>query len=252
MSGWFSNVTSGLISGVAAGVVLLVGAGLFAEAISDVAGNANPSCASPRGLKPIDKASLSVEAGSVHAPTRSASYGAAAAIDGYGGSIWVPLLDPDKQNHPLPTFNLQNDHNVLTLSLSSAHDVKLVCVVNGLANTYTNYSNWGRVRTIEVSRPDDVIATTVLQSLGPDAFPNSQLAARNLGSTKTVRLRLLDAYAGLTVESYDPDVCLADAATDVREGSPVAAGVQPRYERGCLINPTPMAGLADVYLYEAS
>jgi hypothetical protein len=140
----------------------------------------------------------------------------------------------------------------LTLKLRAPTDVELVCIVNGLSNTYTNYENWGRVRTVTIWKDDSAdTKTAVLQSLGADTFPNAQFAARRLGTTTELHLRVEDAYAGLTQESYDPDVCFGKKAPAIIAKMSIPDGFigEPRYSEGCIEAPSPNAGVADIYLY---
>lgn len=61
----------------------------------------------------------------------------------------------------------------------------------------------------------------------------------------------MDTYAGLTEETFDPDVCL-NSFRDNPGMTPGKArdGVQLALSQGCLMRDTPRAGLAEVYLYE--
>lgn len=258
MKAWWANVTAGVISGLVSGVVGAVIVALFlalrADDITDRALAANPTCASPAGLRPISGQEVTATGASFTGPDGFV-YKAEKAVDGYGGTMWIPPLGADPNKHPIPVFDTANDSNVLTLRLSSAQPVELVCVVNGLGNTYANYQNWGRVRTVEIWTTDPTHPrTTVLQSLGADTFPNAQFLARRLGVSSELHIRLVDAYAGLTQEFYDPDVCFEGAAKGVLASMHVPPNLvgQPRYADGCIRAPAPYAGIADVYLYTSS
>jgi hypothetical protein len=246
-----AGLVGGILSGVvASAIVVVLASTLFADHIANAALAANPTCASPERLKPIPRSDFDEPRGTAQGGGSPANYDARQAIDGYGGTIWVPRLAESKAKHPLPSF-VPGEQSQLVLPLRSSHDVRLVCVVNGLANAYVNYENWGRVRTLKVWADARSSQTFVLQSLGQDNFPNAQLAGKNLGRTTAVILEVVDAYAGLTEESFDPDVCLKN----FRDNPGTTPGraresVQFAFEQGCLVPDTPMAGLAEVYLYE--
>lgn len=256
MRAWWSNMSAGLVGGILSGVVasaivILLASTFFADRIAGAALLVNPTCDSPRGLKPIPKDQILTPGGTALAGVPGAtSYAPAEALDGYGGTLWIPELAPSTSKHPVPEF-AAGEKSRLTIPLKSSHDVRLVCVVNGLANTYNNYENWGRVRTLRTWSDDDANQqTVVLQSLGADNFPNAQFAGRDLGNTTHVVIELVDAYAGLTEESHDPDVC-------VKKGWNPSPAITPQnnaqleFDQGCLISAVPWAGLSEVYLYEA-
>lgn len=153
--------------------------------------------------------------------------------------------------HPVPEF-VPGEQSQLTIPLKAVHDVKLVCVVNGLANAYNNYENWGRVRTVKTWGNElQSKQTAVLQSLGADNFPNAQFAGRHLGRTSRVVIELVDAYAGLTEESDDPNVCVKNGWQPSPALTP-QDNAQLEFEQGCLISAVPWAGLSEVYLYESA
>jgi hypothetical protein len=180
----------------------------------------------------------------------SISYAPKSALDGRGGSIWIPKLvhTPENTRRGIIEFS-QAPEDMLQIHFSSEQEVKLVCVVNGLANSYQNYENWGRVRTVKVWSDDaSGIQTSVLQTLGSDTFPNAQFAARDLALSKDLSMQLVDAYSGLTIESFDPDVCLVKGQL-VDAPNSVKPTVQPRFEQGCLVPPDSRAGISSIYLY---
>ncbi len=244
MKGWISNVTAGFVGGLLASLALVALLAWQSDRIARLTIASNPTCEVPTGLSPVPAKDIKSATGPQLAPL----YNPGKAIDGFGGSIWIPPIKTDGV-HPIPEFVQGQD--TLTLTLDEPHDVQLVCVVNGLANSFTNYANWARVRTVAVSGDNKgSVQTSVLSSLGTDSFPNSQLAARALGTTRTVSIRLVNAFAGQTQESFDPDVCFKDGS----KGVPKLSGMswQPRFEQGCIVDPSPNAGLADVFLYEPS
>lgn len=241
MANWWSTTASGIVSGVVSGVVaaalVAVGVGVFASKISDVTLKANPDCSTPRGLKPVGKEGVDAT-GDFLKPNGTATdyYGPRKVLDNYGGSIWLPPQTADEQNR-VPLFT--TGKNVLTLTLKPPRDVRLLCVVNGLANSYHSYQNWGRVRTLTVWGKEQADSqTAVLASLGADSFPNAQVAARQLGLTDQVNIRLDDAYTGLIIQTGNPNEC--------RDNATVLALLN----EGCILKPNPLAGLSEVYLYE--
>lgn len=242
MKQWISNVTAGFLGGLLASLSLVALLAWQSDRVAQLTIESNPTCEVPTGLSPLPTTAIRSASGQQSAPL----YGATKAIDGFGGSIWVPPFETDGK-HPVPQFIRGED--TLTLTLDKPHDIRLVCVVNGLANSFINYANWARVRTVTV-RGDgaDSAQTSVLSSLGTDSFPNSQLAGKALGSTRTVSIQLVNAFAGQTEESFDPDVCFTDGSAAVKR--PPGMTRQPRFAQGCIVDPSPKAGLADVFLYE--
>jgi hypothetical protein len=257
MGKWASDVWAGTVGGtisgvVSAAVVLLLASTVFSNRIAEVALTANPTCDNPRGLKPIPRGELLPPTGTdLPGVPGATSYKPMEATDGFGGTIWIPKLAPSDAKHPVPEF-VPGEQSQLTIPLTSVHDIKLVCVVNGLANAYNNYENWGRVRTVKTWGDElQNKQTAVLQSLGADNFPNAQFAGRDLGPTSRVVIELVDAYAGLTEESHDPDVCVKKGWKPSPSLTP-QDNAQLEFEQGCLISAVPWAGLSEVYLYESA
>jgi hypothetical protein len=257
--GWRADVSSGLISGILASVIILAGLSWKAEWVAEQTLAANPTCSSPRGLREAQV--VGATAGSEHTP----NYTAGNAIDDAGHSMWIPRILPktDEDDYS-PRFDMDDDANVLALHLKDEADIRLVCVVNGSVHWFTSYQNWGRVRSVEVwGREADNRRLGILQSLGADDFPNAQLAARNLGETDVVHLALIGSYTGQRVETFNAAACLDGAVVEEIDGQQrnalpdfqdaqdidFADGINLRYEPGCILEPKVKAGLAEVYVY---
>lgn len=260
---WPADVGAGLIGGLLASVIIIAILAWRAEWVADRTLDANPTCAAPRGLQPVKVA----EATGERLDNDGAQFGYVAgnAVDNASETLWIPPIKPVEDDSEVagrsPEYVKDDEANVLTLHLDHEAHVRLVCVVNGASLWFTSYQNWGRVKTVQVWGQDrDDAHLGILQSLGSDAFPNPQLAARNLGSTDTVHIALVDSYAGQRVETFNLAACLdggtvAGTETDARrdysstERYDPAHGIKYRYEPGCILEPKPKAGLAEVYVY---
>lgn len=282
LRGWPVDAWSGFLGGILASVVLLGALTWKADWVADLTLGANPSCASPRGLRQVQI--VEAEAGSTQAIDEDGdqaahvetdareAYVADNAIDDASNTVWIPEIvnddlgtdgdyeSDDERTSREPEFRTTDHANRLTLTLDETADVRLVCVVNGAALWYTSYENWGRVRTVEVWGDDGGKKLGTLQSLGSEDFPNAQVAGRNLGDTRTVSLDLIDAYAGIQVENFSLRACLDGAEVD---GSTVEArqwfkdqqqvklddGILYRWPDGCILEPKVKAGIAEVRVY---
>ena len=262
---WPADVGAGLIGGLLASVIIIAILAWRAEWVADRTLDANPTCAAPRGLQPVEVTEADGEARTNDGARRG--YVADNAIDNASETLWIPPIKPVEDGDSeltgrSPEFVTDHDDNVLTLHLDHEVDVRLVCVVNGASLWFTSYQNWGRVRTVQVWGQDgDDAHLGILASLGSDDFPNPQLAARNLGSTDTVHIALVDSYAGQRVETFNLAACLdgatvragetADARRAYGSAEPfqLAPGIKYRYEDGCIMEPKLKAGLAEVYVY---
>ncbi len=260
MKTWFSNLTSGVVGGVVSGIVVVIALGWWAPQLSDRLQEVNPTCDQPRGLVPLTRGDYLEGSAAAEGYAQDKTFGADKVLDGYPGSIWIPSLPPANEReaqlgNKVPVFDSQNGNNILTLHLSKSNDIELVCVVNGLGTSYFRYQNWGRARTVSVWAEDEKQKeTTVLKSLGADDFSNAQMAAKRIGVTKTVHIRLDDAYVGLIVETSDPDVCyegqdVAKLVDNLATIDGKKMGREPQLDRGCFARATTKAGLADVFLY---
>ncbi len=265
---WPADVGSGLVAGLLASFIVVAVLAWRSEWVADRTLEANPSCAAPRGVVPVkvDRAS-GAEAPNDGAARKEFGYRASNAVDDASESMWIPPLVPMSTADTelagrSPRFVKGQNANVLTLRLDHEADIRLVCVVNGASLWFTSYQNWGRVRTVEVWGHDhDDAHFGILRSLGSDDFPNAQLAARNLGTTDTVHIALVDSYAGQRVETFNLAACLSgatsqahpdvEARSEYRSEEPfdLADGVGYRYEPGCILEPKAKAGLTEVYVY---
>ena len=270
-----AEVVAGSLAGVLGSALIAVLLAVNADRIADLTLNANPTCASPRGLHEV----TGLEATGFHEtdpadpdpndPTAEGGrFDDSYAVDDARQSLWVPPLvtpPPMEAGRDFvgrePRFDVTNDRNVLEIRLPEAEDIKLVCVVSGSTQWWITYQNLARVRTIEIwGHDDDDHQLGTLQSLGSDDFPNAQLAARNVGTTDVVHVKLVDAYSGHRVETFNAKACLggatkrgssAGALQDYlsKQEYDLASDTLHRYEPGCLLEPRPWAGLGAVYLY---
>lgn len=216
---------------------------LWAPNIATYVSLFRPTCADPRGLAEVPHDNLTVKAESED----DSLYPASVVLDGRVANIWVPpLLPPDERPAWMSSradFGVvDTSKSRLTISVQPDADVQLVCVVNGLSNSYANYVNWGRVRTVQAwtdESPDPTLS--ILESLDEGSFQRFQDVQVPRGVTGEIVLQVQDLYEGQQTVSVDPDVCGTRA--EVGEGSqndPV----------GCNLNSAPMAGIAEVKVYE--
>lgn len=281
--GWPIDAWSGFLGGVLASLLLLGLLTWKAEWVADLTLGANPSCAAPRGLREVKI--VDATAGSTqskeedgqqvaHVETSArVAFIAMNAIDDASNTVWIPEIVNDdlgagstygsdeERTSREPQFLTTGEANRLTLTLEEEADVRLVCVVNGAALWYTSYENWGRVRTVEVRGDDGDMKLGTLQSLGSEDFPNAQAAGRNVGETRTIKLDLIDAYAGTQVENFSERACLdgaevttagdaeARAWFEGRQEVKLAKHVLYRWPNGCVLEPKVKAGIAEVRVY---
>jgi len=218
---------------------------LWAPNIATYVSLFRPSCADPRGLAEVPHGQLTATANSED----DSLYPASAVLDGRVANIWVPPLLPPAERPAWMSARadfgvVDTNGSRLTLKLKKGADadVQLVCVVNGLSNSYANYVNWGRVRTVQTwtgNSPDPLLS--VLESLDEGSFQTFQDVRVPRGVTDEIVIQIQDLYEGQQTVSVDPDVC--GTRGEVGEGSqndPV----------GCNLNSTPMAGIAEVKVYE--
>lgn len=218
---------------------------LWAPNIATYVSLFRPSCADPRGLAEVPHDDLTAEADSED----ESLYPASVVLDGRVANIWVPpLLPPNERpawmsaKADFGVVDTSSSRLTIRLKKNSNADVQLVCIVNGLANSYDNYVNWGRVRTVQAwtgESPDPMLS--VLESLDDGSFQTFQDVRVPRGVTDDIVLQVQDLYEGQQTVSVDPDVCGTRA--EVGQGSqndPV----------GCNLNSAPMAGIAEVKVYE--
>ncbi len=112
-----------------------------------------------------------------------------------------------------------------------------------MASEYGDYVNWARVRSIETwtDGGHDQSLVSVLNSLDQGQFQNYQDVQVPHGRTSSVSLLLRDTYPGQQTTSVDPDECgTRDEVGPGKQNDPV----------GCNLNPTAIAGLAEIVVYE--
>lgn len=276
LQGWPVDAWSGFLGGLLASSLLLAVLTWQAGWVADLTLGANPTCAAPRGLRQVavaDARAGSTQAkvadgntGGVVSTDPGSHYVARFAVDDASNTVWIPEivndLDEDGANEPSrePEFLTADGANELTLTLDERADVRLVCVVNGSGLWYTSYQNFGRVRSVQVwGDDDDDKELGILQSLGSEDFPNTQVAGRNLGDTRTIHLELVDAYAGIQVENYNARACLDGATVEADRRAldefiatqrvRLAPDVLYRWPDGCILEPKVKAGIAEVRVY---
>jgi hypothetical protein len=136
------------------------------------------------------------------------------------------------------------------IDLGKTRHVRLVCVVNGLAESRERYLMHGSVSSITAwgADPADSEQRT-LQRLPAEQMQTLQDAAGDLGETSTVHLRVDAVAAGETVITYDPDDCYIDPS--VPSMDLLADGEKPQHldPDGCIRAAAPYAGIAEVVVY---
>jgi hypothetical protein len=216
-----------------------------------------PKCSDPRGLTLVGAAELTawvqgptgtrIEAPDDRDQSEEAAedYGPGSTIDGYTGSWWVPPIVRDRRK--AITVDPSASTLVLGFGDGKRHDVRLVCAVNGLANSAWNYRNMGRVRTVEATTDaGDERRVSVLQTLDDGSFQNGQRIDIERGKTRKIRIRVVDTYNGQSIEVFDTDRCNPTAIRK-SEGS-----LKPRTGgEGCIADAQKLAGIAEVQVFVA-
>ncbi len=249
------NALGGVIAGVTA-IAVVSGVTFWQrDRIHDWVVSQDPTCQEPGSLTPLSGDDLKADASS---GAEDPSFGRqpSDAVDGYAGSWWVPDLgDPHantEDKHTWHVAQLKRDPGTrtLVLDLGSKRDVRLVCVVNGLAESRTRYLMHGSVSSVTVWGDDSSRSVQrSLERLPAEQMQTFQDAAGDVGSTTSVHIRVDAVASGETVLSNDPDDCLADASGT--QMNPLKDGETPQqvYADGCLRAPAPYAGLAEVVVY---
>lgn len=251
---WFREIVAGTISGV-----LTVGAlSLFTftqrDRIHDWLVAQDPSCADTGQLVPLGAGALKADASSA-ALDPSFGQQPSDAVDGYAGSWWVPQLasprrDPnDKHTWHVAQLKPQAASRTLVLDLPNARRVRLVCVVNGLGESRPRYLMHGTVASVTVWGDQSAKETQSLQRLPSEQMQEYQEAARDLGMTTRVSLRVDAVGSGETVLSYDPDDCFPEALGTQMDRLSDGETPQRPDDLGCLRAPVPSAGLSEVVVY---
>lgn len=202
-----------------------------------------PTCADPRGL-------VALPVGQVAAtgPSQPSEQDWAAnnVANGRLADVWVPqLLPPTKRPSGYSDAEslavVDSAASTLTLSLNQPEDVQLVCAVNGLANNYSIYSNWSRVRTVQAwTDADQSAVQSTLRTMEQGSFQDFQDIQVPHGDASVVMIQVVDLYEGQQITSVDPDVC--GTREEVGEGNrndPI----------GCNLNAAPQGGFAEVRVY---
>jgi hypothetical protein len=236
---WVGSILgSGLVAGVVAGIILALMAPIISENIAYL----NPTCDDPRGLRVIPSTDIKV-AGPTFKDEDADPYQPKDVLDGNPGSMWAPESDPAKGGTTLAVFSSDAAKRTLTLTFSAGaeRDVALVCVVNGLASEPWRYRNYGRVKNIK-AWPDESSTRelSTLRTLADGEMQNLQQIRIDAGRMRSLHLEPIDTYAGEITQSFDPDNCnTRDQYED-----------QQRDPNGCIVDPTPNAGLAEVTVFE--
>jgi len=239
--GFFRRFIEAIPTAVATSILTAFLLGLFAPSIARYVALFRPTCAEPRGLTEVPPSQIEPTA-DVHEESDPPSV----LVDGRVGNIWVPpMLNPDQRPEGVSERRefavVDPDASRVELKLASRQDVELVCVVNGLANGYQNYVNWGRVRTVRAWTDDDHSARlSVLKSHDQGSFQTFQDVSVPRGETGQITLEIGDLYEGQQTTSVDPDVCQTrDKVGEGMRNDPI----------GCNLNATPKAGLAEIKVY---
>ena len=216
---------------------------LWAPNIATYVSLFRPTCADPRGLVEVPHEDIAVAAASAD----DALYPASVVLDGRVANIWVPpplppAERPEWMSHRKDFGVVDRSRSSLRLELTRRADVQLVCVVNGLANSYSNYVNWGRVRSVQVwTDADPSKQLSVLKSMDEGSFQNYQDVRIPRGLAEEVVIQVWDLYEGQQIVSVDPDVCgTREEVGEGRQNDPV----------GCNLNATSLAGVAEIKVYE--
>lgn len=236
--GLFRRLLEAIPTAILTAVLTAFFLALWAPNISTYVSLFRPSCADPQGLIEIPRSEISASADSQN----NIENPPARLLDGRVANLWVPPMRVPAGASKDSTLAVVNpDQSLVTLTLRKKDDVQLVCVVNGLANSYDNYLNWGRVRSVQAwTNIDPSKESSVLESMDQGSFQNFQDVRTPRGDANKLMIHVLDAYEGQQMVSVDPDVC----------GTRDEVGRGPQNDPvGCNLNATPMAGLAEIKVY---
>jgi len=225
---------------------------LWAPNISTYVSLFRPTCEDPQGLVEIPRTEIRATADS---ETRGHSAGN--LLDGRVVNIWAPrILTRGERPAGVSTKRdfaaIDPDQSLVTLTLKNEDDVQLVCVVNGLANDYSNYLNFARVRSVRAwTDADKSKKMSVLKSMDEGSFQNFQDVRIPTGDAKKVMIHVLDAYEGQHNFSRDPDHC-EPLETKGKKAEPIGGQLKNGQEAepvGCIRTATPKPGLAEIKVY---
>jgi hypothetical protein len=253
--GFGSDFGAGFLSGVLTVGVVSIGTFVARDPLHDWLVSQDPSCAEPGDLTPLSDRDLTADE-SMGAADPSFGKQPSDAVDGYAGSWWVPALadphaDPDDK-HTWHVAQLQEDASTrtLVLDLDDEQDVRLVCVVNGLAESRTRYLMHGSVSAVTVwGEQRSGAKKQSLERLPAELMQTLQDAGTAIGKTSTIHLEVDAVASGETVLSNDPDDCYTAALGT--QMNPLSDGETPQRvdQDGCIRAPVPQAGLAEVVVY---
>ncbi len=161
----------------------------------------SPSCDAPGALHLVARSDLAAHSDSVNEPEQGATYEATRAIDGDSSTAWV-------EGEPDSAANKYGEGETLTISLTRARDVQLVCVINGYARTEATYLHNSRVRQFTVAT--DVGSTdSVLPEKPLEFFAGYQSVNVPRGRTASIALTIGTARAGQD-PSQEADTALSE------------------------------------------
>jgi hypothetical protein len=242
--GFFRRLFEAIPTAVVTSLLTAFVLALWAPNIATYVSLFRPTCADPRGLVEVPPDQIKVEAASLN----EENFPPSAVLDGRVANIWVPPLLPPPERPEWMSQRadfgvVDRSQSSMRLQLSRSVDVQLVCVVNGLANSYSNYVNWGRVRSVRAwtdSAPSKK-QLSVLKSMDESSFQTFQDVRVPRGRADEVVLQVWDLYEGQQIVSVDPDVCgTREEVGEGRQNDPV----------GCNLNATPLAGVAEIKVYQ--
>lgn len=255
---FMGRVLSGFVSGVLVALAIWIVVELaFKEDIQDWLVSRDPTCQNPGDLSPVDTSTVVAEGPtSPDSVVKEGGGEPSDAVDGYSGSWWVPELLSPRGSSDLDSWHMPHlgdeTSRTLTLTLTSVHDVELVCVVSGLPESRSRYEMHGSVRDIAVWGDDPAAASqNSLVRLGLGRMRLEQEAGSSLGRTKHVHIRIDNVYSGQSVETFEADDCRRGPKA-YEERLPTledAETPQRRYLPGCIRAPVPVAGIAEVAIY---
>ena len=252
-AGFSGSVAGGLLT-----AALVASAGIaLSERVAEASAYLNPTCNSPRGLRPIPTTDVEAQGPTIKIDDNGngkPDYPANRVLDGYEGSAWMPPI-ASRNDRPIefrPVF--VKGENVLKLKLTGPErDIKLICVNNALGASIFAYENWGKARTVvfwvggqEAGRG----RVSVLQALPSSEFQRTQEVADNVGVATELNLQLIDAYSGIATTSVDPDHCGDVLSKQERAKYESKKYAQDALLEPCIVAATPHAGLSEVVIYE--
>jgi hypothetical protein len=242
------NFIRRIIDGIPAAIVTAILTtfvlALAAPKIADYVSLFRPTCDNPKGL--VEVPAYQIDASG---PSEDEEhFSAKVTLDGSVGNVWVPAALPPSRRPAGISKRIavvDPDRSTLTLTLDSARDVQLVCAVNGLANGYSNYINWGRVRSLKSWTDSDSASPvlSVLKSNDQGSFQEFQDVRVPRGEARRIMIQVVDLYQGQQITSVDPDVC----------GTRGRIGEGPQNDPiGCNLNANPHGGIAELKVYRSA